>query len=130
MERLTIRNSEGVAVLKTPYQCERCGEVIYRLSDYGSGEPIEKLARLEDLEEQRKLPVAVGDFVYKIKYGEIESHKVVKIELEESGIYFKSGLAQGEWPFCTLDNFGKNVFLTREEAEAALKELEGKNEAD
>lgn len=33
--------------------------------------------------------------------------------------------ARGEWPFCTLDNFGKNVFLTREEAEASLKELEG-----
>lgn len=55
MDRLTTRNSEDVAVLKTPYQCERCGEVIYRLADYGNGEPIEKLARYEDLEEQGKL---------------------------------------------------------------------------
>lgn len=67
MERLTTRNSEGVAVLKTPYQCERCDEVIYRLADYGNGEPIEKLASLEDLAEQGKLlklPCAVGDTVY------------------------------------------------------------------
>lgn len=84
----------------------------------------DEYAGAEEQGKLLKLPCAVGDFVYKIKYGEIESHKVVKIELVESGIYFKSGLAQGEWPFCTLDNFGKNVFLTREEAEAALKELE------
>lgn len=69
MKRLTVRNSEGIAVLKTPYQCDRCGEEIYRLSDYGNGEPIEKLARYEDLEEQGKLPklpCAVGDTVYVI----------------------------------------------------------------
>lgn len=52
MQRLTTRNSMGVAVLKQSYKCERCGEAIWRLSDYGNGEPIEKLAEYEDLQER------------------------------------------------------------------------------
>lgn len=52
MSRLTKRNSEGVAVLKHPFACSRCDEVHYRLSDLGYGEPIDKLAKYEDLEEK------------------------------------------------------------------------------
>lgn len=65
MGRTTTRNSEGIAVLKVPYQCDRCGEEVYRLGDCGNGEPIEKLARYEDLEEQgklRELPCRPGDY--------------------------------------------------------------------
>ena len=51
MERLTIRNSAGVAVYKHPFECERCGELIYRLPDYGNGSPTERLAAYEDAEE-------------------------------------------------------------------------------
>lgn len=78
-----------------------------------SGEAIGKLAEYEDLEEQGKLlklPVPVGSLVYEpyqfMGEGawEIDVHK---IRLED------------------LDKIGKSVFLTREEAEAALKELEG-----
>ena len=72
----------------------------------------EKLADYEDLEEQNrllKLPCEIGQRVYMIYQfcgkgaWEIEEHK---IRLED------------------LENIGKTVFLTREEAEAALKELE------
>lgn len=49
MDRLTTRNSEGVAVLKVPYQCDRCGEAIYRLTDYGNGEAIERLTAYEEI---------------------------------------------------------------------------------
>lgn len=52
MERLTTRNSEGVATLKHPDQCERCGEPIYRLNDMGSGEPISRLAYYEDIQSK------------------------------------------------------------------------------
>ena len=58
MERLTIRNSVGVAVYKHPYECERCGEPIYRLPDFGSGSPTDKLAEYEEIgtaEELTKL---------------------------------------------------------------------------
>lgn len=52
MERLTTRNIAGVAVYKHPFECERCGEEIWRLPDYGNGSPTEKLADYEDAEEQ------------------------------------------------------------------------------
>ena len=52
MERLTTRNIAGVAVYKNPFECERCGETIWRLPDYGNGSPTEKLAAYEDAEEQ------------------------------------------------------------------------------
>ena len=52
MERLTIRNSEGVAVFKQSYDCEVCGESIYRLPDLGNGSPTERLAQYEEAEEQ------------------------------------------------------------------------------
>lgn len=75
-------------------------------------EVLNKLAEYEDLEEQGrlpKLPCEIGHRVYMIYQfcnegaWEIEEHK---IRLED------------------LENIGKTVFLTREEAEAALKELE------
>jgi len=47
-ERLTQRNIAGVAVYKTAYECERCGEAIYRLPDYGNGSPTERLAKYEE----------------------------------------------------------------------------------
>lgn len=54
MERLTTRNIAGVAVYKHPFECERCGETIWRLPDYGNGSPTDKLAAYEDAEEQDK----------------------------------------------------------------------------
>ena len=52
MERLTTRNIAGVEVYKNPFECERCGETIWRLPDYGNGSPTEKLSAYEDAEEQ------------------------------------------------------------------------------
>lgn len=43
MERLTTRNSEGVPVYKSGYECERCGEIIWRLPDLGRGSPTTRL---------------------------------------------------------------------------------------
>ena len=44
MERLTTRNIAGVAVYKNPFECDRCGDTIWRLPDYGNESPTEKLA--------------------------------------------------------------------------------------
>lgn len=51
MERLTVRNSEGIGVLKQPFECERCGDLQWSLPDLGNGSPIDRLAKYEDLEE-------------------------------------------------------------------------------
>lgn len=48
MDRLTQRNEMGIAVLKVPYECEVCRNVIYRLCDLGNGEPVNRLAQYEE----------------------------------------------------------------------------------
>lgn len=133
MNRLTTRNSMGVAVLKIPYQCERCGEETYRLADYGNGEPIKKLAEYEDLEEQRrllKLPCAVGDTVYEVQdlRKRIQLYTIIAVHISNCGNLYGWELKDGKGIYSNVNGFseyalGKSVFLTYEEAEAALKEL-------
>ena len=68
------------------------------------------------------LPCKVGDKLYRVFAGEIFEHRVGSMK------YFA---IQGRWdietyPFCPCveSSIGKTVFLTREEAERALKEME------
>lgn len=129
MERLTRRSANGTGVYATP-----------------SGEPVkwennrhnvlQKLADYEDLEEQGrliKLPCKVGDTVYEIHYTNrqyvILSHVVSKFVIipyrfSRVEIYFEN-----ENGFSTSDLLGQlneDLFLTRVEAEAKLKELRGR----
>lgn len=175
MERLTIRNSEGIGVLKQPYQCERCGDLQWSLPDLGNGSPTDRLAEYEDiglspeqikevdrlytekckelaelkklkeyrhLEEEGKLlklPCAVGDTVWYIsEKTEKQGRKNIKVSFVEKGTVDNIivGCAmvpqinvcndENIWTtFDSVEDFGKTVFLTKEEAEAALKGLEG-----
>lgn len=98
-ERITDKNTKEVLAYRT-----KCQESI---------SAIQKLGRLEDLEEQGKLlklPCAVGDAVHCIR----ESWSGYLIDKKK----FKVGM---------VDKFSKTVFLTRPEAERALAEMEGKN---
>lgn len=133
MERLTTRNIAGVAVYKNPFECERCGEEIWRLPDYGNGSPTEKLADYEDAEEQGlllRLPCKVGDILYFAHHDRVISSEVLSVkyhvEAENHGIFIRKRLTidvegiSAEIDFCEI---GKTVFLT--EAEAKLAEMEG-----
>lgn len=95
----------------------------------------EKLAEYEDLEEQGKLlklPVAVGDTVYYAEneyYFSVLAIKIDEIVISEPGTFLYRGLffdgngdVETQFDFDN-DDFGKDVFLTREAAETALKEL-------
>ena len=107
MERLTRRSANGTGIYATP-----------------SGEPVkwennrhnvlQKLADYEDAEEQGlllRLPCKVGDTVYHIAGRRI-------LEVENVNLFFLLlSVAEGR--------FGKTVFLTCDEAEAKLKEMEG-----
>lgn len=115
MERLTIKAPSGLIHLKDNAEMT-VNTAIKKLSDY------------EDLEEQGKLlklPCAVGDTLYcDGKYfalhckGEIHRFEVSEIETEIRS-YFR-----GEADYCfSIEQIGKTAFLTRKEAEAALKEL-------
>lgn len=147
MERLTVRVKEGNrkdecfipgnknAIEKVEYICE--GER-WESEEY-KGKAVDKLAEYEDLEEQKrllKLPCAVGDKVYHLctlksgetemiemkvgcvePYGAIRNHKGV---CEIWNVYAETDCTKAYFRF---SDFNKTVFLTREEAEAALKEL-------
>ena len=89
------------------------------------------LGRLEELVKADKegrtvvLPCKVGDTLYRVFAGEILEHKVGNMRY----------LAiQGRWdietyPFCSYveSSIGKTIFLTREEAEAALEAMKDGN---
>ena len=94
---------------------------------------LQELKEYRDLEEQGlllKLPCKIGDTVYQLINSHIYEYKVI-------GIYFD--IFQNKWMYevayqiglewfktmCDFDAFGKSktVFLTKEEAEEKLKEL-------
>ena len=130
MSRLTKRAENGAAVYATP-----------------SGEPVKwennrnkvlrKLAEYEDLEEQGlliKLPCKVRTEVFYICQKNtiaLEKGKIYKAVV--SGLYaFEKGVCVTIQIYddygCTeleeINNFGKTVFLTKEEAEKVLERLE------
>ena len=86
--------------------------------------------RLRELAEADKdgrlvvLPCKVGDKLYRVFAGEIFEHRVGSMK------YFA---IQGKWDIETYpflpsveSGIGKTIFLTREEAEKALREMEGR----
>ena len=137
MERLTTRNSEGVAVFKQSYDCEVCGEAIYRLPDLGNGSPTSRLAEYEELEEQGLLlrpKCRLGDVVYALWSIPTESKYVVYLaEVKEINLSSTNARKmimyklepisfRGRYNKYYDDDFGKLVFMSLEEAEQALKE--------
>ena len=91
-------------------------------------EMIQKLGRLEDLQEAGRLvelPCKVDDTVYGIFCSEVYPKKITRIEINP---HTNPKLWMGtkfDFSSGTIDRIdmvlGKTVFLTREEAEAALK---------
>ena len=127
MERLTTRNIAGVAVYKNPFKCDRCGDTIWRLPDYGNGSPTEKLADYEDAEEQGLLlllPCKIGTTVYNTTWWDDVTEKV-KVD---GKIFYrtvrKHKVSKSTFSLLDVKDFGKTVFLTQAEAEQKLKEME------
>lgn len=99
-----------------------CSDVIPKL---------EKLAEYETAEEEGRLvvlPCKVGDTVYLIDDIDCVFEResiVTEIEIDKDGVTI---MIQDEIPICSsgynLSDFGEIVFLTREEAEKALEEME------
>ena len=128
MERLTRRSANGTGIYATP-----------------SGEPVklennrhnvlQKLADYEDAEEQGlllRLPCKVGDTLYCItpyvKEPIITAH-VLQMNIKQfynKRIIVRIDVMNKMGESCHfLDDIGKKIFLSREEAEAKLKELRG-----
>ena len=113
MNRLTIKAPSGLIHLKDN-------------TEMTMNVAIKKLSDFEDLEEQNrllKLPCAVGGTVWFIKSNfaymkNPKAEKVRKIEIIDGEIIFRT-----ENRCFEMKRIGKTVFLTEEEAEAALKEM-------
>lgn len=134
MERLTERyvpNDEknGISGIKV-FESENKIPLVKVLSGEYLYTAIEKLATYEDLEEQGllvRLPCKVGDMVYVPTRNFISELRIVMISVDMHGTYFRWMLNSGIYP--NLDGFsgnklGKTVFLTREEAEKKLEEIQ------
>lgn len=96
----------------------------------------EKLCEYEDLEEKgrlTKLPCKVGDTVYGISMG-----KIINLTVNEISIFYMKGekiinvkcQSNDEFRNYVEREFGKTVFLSKEEAEAAMNKLKGKYNKD
>ena len=88
-----------------------------------TNDSVRKFCEWESLEKQGKLlklPCKVGDKIYVIlRNHQIRKKIVIKFKMIADGWAVETG----DW-FYLFDEFGKTVFLTPEEAEAALQRLE------
>lgn len=143
MERLTFEaggfNAFSDKGISTYAGMQKDGSIIY------IGSVADKLAEYEDLEEQGKLlklPCAVGDIIWDIDFGRPCGYEVTGFSfgslndddreeekaLDKVVVYYTNSNGSIAGTFA-VSEIGKSVFLIKEEAEAALKELErGKGE--
>lgn len=129
-ERLTVKIVDGD------------GEVLAyrRRTDVVNITAIQKLGEYEDAEEQGRLAVLpckpwdkvyalfIVDVIDKKPIYKIFQAKVTKITIDRFRVLFSfETLDENKYNSeRTMEAFGETVFLTREEAEKALKEMEGK----
>lgn len=158
MERLTERTGEGQAVPRMDLKNnghQRCMERLAEYEDlenrlqsvYGECDGLlEKLVEHLERHEGVDLPEPVfkarlltdGEVDRWEEYKNLEEQKkLLKLRVPIGSLVYEpyQFMGDGTWEIAVhkirledLDEIGKSVFLTREEAEAALKELEGKEE--
>ncbi len=94
---------------------------------------IEKLAEYEDLEEQGvllKLPCKVGDTVYSIAEDCGGDALDCRNRDCQNCVDFYRFVEENKFDTYMRDEIGKTVFLAKEEAESALRGMEGRHETD
>lgn len=134
MERLTMTSDKGgvAFTFDLDITCEKTEiEKILKLA--------KKLKEYEDLEEQGKLlklPCAVGDIIWDIDFGRPCGYEVTGFSfgslndddweeekvLDKVVVYYTNSNGSITGTFA-VSEIGKSVFLIKEEAEAALKEM-------
>lgn len=148
MARLTkysndlIRNKAVNILRKLDSENGLNGDELAIISSFCLIERVEnkELKKYEDLEEQGKLlklPCAAGDTVWDIDFGRPCSYEVTGFSfgslndddweekiLEQVMVYYTNSSGSITGTFAASE-IGKTVFLTKESAEAAVKELRG-----
>lgn len=139
MERLTERKYGEIVSVKSEETGISCSSFCNNCSQ-GTGnckyvkEMVEKLAEYEDLEEQGKLlkiPCKVGDEIFipidfqgkvhrgviiGVEYSKIRKSFVAVVRTDDDFLYYEK-----------FEDFGKNVFLNKTEAENELKKMAERN---
>ena len=132
MERLTERVNDRRIMMK-----QDSGDNVPYYWDEGNFKVAEKLATYEDLEEQGllvRLPCKVGDTVYRVNAGAkqpIIPMTVSEIHFlcykNERAVRFDAIGKEDMGESCyRLEDIGRIVFLTREEAKKKLEEMKKK----
>ena len=146
MKRLTIRNSDGTVSQPTTTSIEA---LFYRLAAYEDtglepeeiktmidasmekaiaeikefeGIPIDRLRELAEADKEGRcvvLPCKVGDIVFCLV-----PQWVIGSESNEKTVHKEHAIVRKKFNLAYMDYIEKSVFLTREAAEAALKERE------
>lgn len=127
MERLTKRSDDGKGYIHCHWMesAEAVDKGQNRLADIedilGYNYDLSRLRELVQADREGRcvvLPVKPGNTVWSANVFGVSSHVIRRIELNQDGDFACSMLM---FPF---EDFGNKVFLTREAAEAALKERE------
>lgn len=127
MKRLTERVNDGLIMTK-----QDSGDNVSYYWDWDEEnfKVAEKLATYEDLEEQGllvRLPCKVGDIMFRINKG--AKNPVIELTVTQIDITTRSYNLEvidrdcGEL-MCFKNDIGKTIFLTREDAEKKLEEME------
>lgn len=147
MERYTDRNANGQAMLVLRNAVECMGENVNRWNinkrPCGTttvmGDAVEKFAAYEEAEEKGRLfrlPCGIGDVVYEKGYmyssssqnhiEKIFAFRITGIQIDSQKIIFTRKRIEPAYGFgynFSLEDIGKSIFLTQEEAEEKLKEI-------
>ena len=121
MERLTEWKDDKKLLAKTKFS-----------GDFGSANVLNRLAEYEDLEEQGlllRLPCKVGSTLYQPISNQINEYKAIGLcfDITRNKFMYEVAYQVGlEWykTTCDFDCINKTIFLTKEEAEQKLKEME------
>lgn len=123
----------------TPEMLRKMGENAGHLWDFAQAAENMTVGRLKELAEADKdgrvvvLPCKVDETVYFVNAKQILEFAVVGYAVDETGISWVHAehvdkIGNTNERTFSPDRFGKNTFFTREEAERALQEMEGKKD--
>ena len=124
-ERLKAYEDAGLS----PQACAEAREIEETISSYDYS--ISRMVELMKADKDGRvliLPCKVGDMAYWVHNGVITGCHVYRIQVNRKGtfVFPKSTISHGGFRIDAC--LGKTVFLSREEAEKALQEMEGKKD--
>lgn len=115
-ERLKAYEDTGLELEEVSALQKDWSDLCTTIGECGGLDRVKELAKADKEGRMVVLPCKVGDTVYRLQY------------IEQTPGRFTVGVAPIEFMLIWLDDIGETVFLTREDAEKALAEMEGKKD--